>query len=159
VNYTEFQADPAYNSKFSGSHIGVQLVDDDDPALIILGAASGLNFNENFEALVVEETGEEGPNEIVQGRYDGAVSLSAFWTPKWNDTAPTRQSFIGKKYTILEVVAPNRPGEGTVLNAFRGCVLRSLSQAFGARGLVTFDLQFVYLTRYSGEEWAAQAGS
>lgn len=159
MNYTEFKAEPAYNSKFSGSHVAVKLIDENDPSVSIIGAVSGLNFNENFEALVVEEAGEDGPNEIVQGRYDGAVSLSAFWTPKAGDTTPTRQSFIGKTYTIQEIVAPNRPGEGTVINAFRGCVLRSLSQALGARGLVTLDLQFVYLTRYSGEEWAAQAGS
>jgi len=159
VNYTEFMASTAYASKFSGSHIKVKIVDESDPSIEIIGAASGLNDSENFEALVVEETGEEGPNEIVQGRYDGAVSISAFWTPKWNDAAPTRQTFIGRKYTVLEVVGDNREGEGTVLNAYRGCVLRSLGQAMGARGLRTMDLQFVYLTRLSGEEWAAQAGS
>lgn len=154
MTYPEFQADPIYQEKFSGSHIDVQIVNETNFADIVIGAASGLNSSENFEALTVEEVGEDGANEIVQGRYDGSVSTPAFWTPRWNDTAPTRQNFIGKKYTIIERVGSKRVGEGVILNVYTGCVLRGINRQFSARGLVTFDFAFVFLRRYTGEEWS-----
>lgn len=159
MTYTEFIATSAYREKFSGSHIDIVIVNEDDPNDIIIGAASGLNDAENFEALTVEEAGEAGANEIVQGRHDGALSVPAFWTPAWNDSAPTRQNFIGRRFVILERVASERPGAGVTLNAYVGATIRSLNSAVGARGLRTFDFSFVYLTRYSGAEWAAKVAS
>ncbi len=159
MTYAEFQALAAYNEKVAGSHIDVMIVDEADPTNVIVGAASGINNNENFEALTVEEVGESRANEIVQGRHDGSLSVSAFFTPAWNDSAPTAQSFIGKRYTILERIASERAGAGTVVNAYVGVTIRSLTSAMGARGLRSFDFSFVYLTRYSGEEWAALAGT
>lgn len=159
MTYQEFVASAAYREKFSGSHIDVVIINEDDARDIVIGAASGLNSGENFEALAVEEVGEAGANEIVQGRHDGSISVPAFWTPAWNDSAPTRQNFIGRRFIILERVASERPGSGVVLNAYTGATLRSLNSAVGARGLRTFDLSFVFLTRYSGEEWAAKVAS
>lgn len=155
-NYEEYQATAEYNSKQAGSAIEIQIINEADFADIVIGAASGLNSSENMEALTVEEAGEDGANEIVQGRHDGSLSVTAFWTPRWNDSAPTRQTFIGRTFTIMERVGAKRVGEGAILNVYTGCTIRSVGHAVGARGLTTFDFSFVFKTRYNGKEWAAR---
>lgn len=159
MDYAEFQALPAYQEKYSGSHIDVRIINEVDPSQFVIGASTGLNASDSFEALTVEEAGEARANEIVQGRHSGSLSVPAFWTPKWNDTAPTPNDFVGKRYTVIESVADERPGAGAVLNVYIGATLSTMTKQFGARGLVTFDFSFVYLTRYNGVEWAALGGS
>ena len=157
--YADLQRAPEYAERVSGSHLYVVIVNEDDPADVLVSGTSGLTPSENLESLPVEESGEDGPTEIVQGRFDGSLSIPGFWSPKFNDRAPTRQSFIGKRYTIMEMFGRNGPHGGTVLNVYVGCVINRVSAPFGARGLRTIDMGAMYITRYNGAEWAARTGS
>lgn len=157
--YTTFMASDEYATKISGSGVLAVIINALDPSDVIIGAVTGVNISEDFEIIPIEEGGNDGVDEIVQGRHTINVTLQAFWTPKWNDTMPTRQTFIGKEYVILEKVAPGRPQEGNVLNAVTGCKISRVGQAHGARGAKTFDIAFGAERRYSGSEWAALSGT
>lgn len=157
--YADYEAGDAFSTKKSGSHIRVIVQDADDPSLTLIGAATGIQWSDNYEVNVVEEAGNDGADEIVQGRHAGSGSISAFFTPERNDKGLTRQDFIGRKVTIFEMVGVNREGEGTVLNAFVGAVVSGVNSGHGARGLKTYDQPFVYERRYSGREWADKVGT
>lgn len=156
--YNEFKGRQEYLAKYSGSAIGVAIFDELDPSKVVIGKVSGVNPNQNFEAIPIEEAGNDGVDEIVQGRHDGAMSVSAFWTPEWADTVPTRQNFIGKKYLILLFVGAQRPSEGVILGAYTGGVINNISDPFGARGARTFNFSFLFERQYSGQEWADLSG-
>lgn len=157
--YADFVASQNYTSKQSGSAVLVVLVDEDDPTQTIVGATTGINATDDFETIPIEEAGEDGVDEIVQGRHSGNLTLPAFWTGQWNDKLPTRQNFIGKSYTILEKFGEDRPNTGTVINAFTGCKISRLGASNGARGAKTFDLAFAYERRYNGQQWATLTGT
>lgn len=159
TTYADFTADSEYQSKQSGSAIEVLIVNSADPSDVIIGAVTGINNTEEFETIPIEEAGEDGVDEIVQGRHTGSMSLPAFWTPAWNDTLPTRQTFIGKEYVIIERFGEDRPNAGVVVNAYVGCKLNRFGQSHNARGAKTVDLAFVYTRRYNGAEWSALSGS
>lgn len=157
--YADFVADEQYASKQSGSAIEVLIVNASDPSDVIIGATTGINSTDDFETIPVEEAGEDGVDEIVQGRHSGTLSIPAFWTPEWNDSLPTRQSFLGKEYVILERFGEDRPNPGTVINAYVGCKLSRVGTQQGARGAKTVDLAFAYERRYNGQEWATLTGA
>lgn len=159
MGYAEFQQGDSYASKAGGASIEVMIIDEDNPSSVIIGATTGINWSEDYEAIPIEEAGAEGVDEIVQGRHSVNASIPAFWSPAWNDSLPTRQTFIGKSYTIIERYGPKWPNAGTVLNAVVGCRINRLSASHQARGAKTLDLGFIGKTRYSGAEWAALAGA
>lgn len=156
--YADFVATDEFTSKHSGSGVEIVIIDENNPAEIIIGATSGINFSDDFETLPIEEAGNDGVDEIVQGRHSGTCSLPAFFTPRANDALPTRQSFIGKAFVILERVAVGRPGAGTVLMAYTGAKLSRLGGQQGARGVKTIDMAFTYERRFNGAEWAELVG-
>ncbi len=158
MDYSTFQTLEEYLEKHSGSALMVSIVNQQDPADLLVGMTSGLNPNENFETLPVEEAGNEGVDEIAQGRHDGSMSVPAFWTPQWNDRVPTRENFIGKTYMVIVSIGAKRPGEGTVVDVFLGCKLNNVSSPFSARGLRSFNLSFVFEDHKNGAQWAAGSG-
>lgn len=157
--YSDFVADQEYPSKQSGSALHVLIIDEDDPTVTVIGATTGINATDDFEVIPIEEAGEDGVDEIVQGRHSGNLTVPAFWTAEWNDSLPTRQTFIGKSYTIVEQFGEDRPNAGVIINAFTGCKLSRVGSSNGARGAKTFDLAFAYERRYNGQEWATLTGA
>ena len=157
--YAEFAATEEYTSKIAGSAIGIRIYNDREPGAPIIGLATGINATDDFETIPIEEAGNDGVDEIVQGRHSGSATVQSFWTPQRNDALPSRQTFIGKSYTIQEVIAEGRPGAGEIVNVYTGCKLSRNGQAHGARGAKTIDLAFSYERRYTGVEWAAKAAS
>jgi hypothetical protein len=155
--YSDFQALADFTSKHSGAAIGILIYDEDSPGAPIIGAATGINSTDDFETIPIEEAGNDGVDEIVQGRHTNSFTIQSFWTPERNDALPTRQAFIGRKWTVQEVIAPGRPGAGNVVNVYTGCVMSRNGQAHGARGAKTIDLAFQCERRYSGAEWSALA--
>ena len=159
MSYAEYQQTDAYRSKVAGAHVEVLILDALSPSEIIIGKTTGINWNEDFETLPVEESGNDGVDEIVDGRHAITGNVPAFFTAQWNDSLPTRQSFIGKRYTIIERIGEDWPNAGTVLNAATGCKLSRQGQQMGARGLKTVDLAFTAERRYNGAEWAVKVAS
>lgn len=157
--YADLVADASYRTKKTGAQLEIVLVLEDDPTDAVIGAASGINCNESYETVPVEEAGNDGVDEIAQGRHRGSCSLSYFWTPARGDSLPTRQSFIGKSYAILIRIGVNQPLEGTVVDAFVGCVVNANNSSVQARGARMGDLSFDFTRRFSGGEWAAAYGS
>lgn len=157
--YSDFVASEDYASKQSGSALHVLIIDEDDPTQTVIGATTGINATDDFETIPIEEAGEDGVDEIVQGRHSGNLTIPAFWTGQWNDTLPTRENFIGKSYTILEQFGEDRPNAGTVINAYTGCKLSRIGQSNGARGVKSFDLAFAFERRYNGQQWATLTGT
>ena len=157
--YNDFIATPEYPAKVSGAHIGVAIYDEALPAAPpILGGTTGINASDDLEGIPIEEAGNEGVDEIVQGRHTLQGSIQSFWSAERNDALPTRQSFIGKKYLILEIVADERVGAGEVVNAYTGCVITRVGNAHGARGPKTVDITFLAERRYNGLEYATLNG-
>ncbi len=157
--YADFVADQEYASKQSGSALHVLILDEDDPTQTVIGATTGINATDDFEVIPVEEAGEDGVDETVQGRHSGNLTVPAFWTAEWNDKLPTRQSFIGKSYTIIEQFGEDRPNASTVVNAYTGCRISRVGASNGARGAKTLDLAFSYERRYNGQQWATLTGT
>tara|TARA_R110002110_G_scaffold130932_4_gene311398 strand:+ start:526 stop:1008 length:483 start_codon:yes stop_codon:yes gene_type:complete len=157
--YADFMGGDSYPSKHSGASIEVLIIDESDPSRVVIGATTGINWNEDYEAIPVEEAGNEGIDEIVQGRHAISFSVQAFWTPQWGDSLPTRQTFIGQSFTVVERFGPDWPNAGTVINAIVGCRLNRIGSSHSARGPKTVDLAFQGKTRYNGTEWASLSGT
>lgn len=158
MTYADFQTTESFRTKKAGANFDVAIVNANDPADRVLGAAAGLNFNDQFSTNPVEELGNDGVDEFTDGRHRGTGTVSAFWTPEWADRVPTRQNFIGRKYTIFNRIAQGREGAGTVVDVFTGSKINSVSSDIAPRGNRMINLGFDYARRYSGEEWAALAG-
>lgn len=158
MSYADFVALEDYASKHAGAALSILLYDESNPGAPIISGATGINYTDDFETIPIEESGNDGVDEIVQGRHTINFTLQSFWTPERNDALPTRQSFLGKKYTIMEVIAEGRPGAGTPVDVITGCVLSRNGGAHGARGAKTSDLAFSGERRYNGTEWAALTG-
>lgn len=154
----EFAVADSYRSKKSGSHVEIILVDENDPARAIIGAGTGINWNDDFECIPVEEAGNDGVDEIVIGRNSCSGSINAFWTPQWNDALPSRASFIEKKFIIFEQLSSKRPFAGTILNAFVGAAISQVGSNHAARGAKMTNLSFMCEQRYTGAEYAALNG-
>lgn len=153
MSYAEFKTLKAYRERVSGSHILVKLQHESNSARLLVGAATSISFSESREAIPAEEMGQLVPSEIIEGRNDLSLSVSAFWTPEWNDRIPSTDE-LGGSWTIQEVVAPGREGAGTVLGVYVGCKIRSVSASQSARGSRTTDLGFIGTKRLTGQQWA-----
>ena len=167
MKYSDYIARKAYRSKVTGAGLRVLIFKGTDTEPMI-GYTTGNSARDSFEQASVEEAGEDGVNEIPTGRHSGSGNLSIFWSPDRNDVLPSRDTFIedgeGVEYTIL-VQSGNRRtgtdpnGDGIVFNAFLGVKITDYSQSFGARGLATGEISYVYTDRKSGVKWAERAGN
>lgn len=153
MSYAEFKQLAQYKERVSGSHILVKIINETDPSRVFIGAATAINFSENREAMPAEEMGQLVPSEIIEGRNDLSLNVSSFWTPKWNDSVPSTNE-LGGRWSIFKIMAPEREGADTILEAFTGCVMRTVSASLAARGAGTFDIGFVAIQRYTGQQWA-----
>lgn len=161
--YDEFQNDPGYASKHAGAALEIQIYDENNPGQPLIGAATGINISDDLEVIPIEEAGNEGIDEQVQGRHSLNFTIQAFWSPERNDKLPTRLDFIGKKYTIFVKIArkkegvTERAGAGETTDVITGCVFSRIGSAFGARGSRTFDIAGSAEFRYTGAQWFALA--
>lgn len=159
MGYADFKTTDDYPTKKTGAQIEVLILDEADPSDVIIGATTGMSWNEDYENVPIEEAGNDGVDEIAQGRHTIGFTVPAFFTPEWNDSLPTRQTYKGKSYTVVEKIGPGWPGEGTVLNAIVGNRLNRIGSNTAARGAKTFDLAFTGKRRYNGDEWATLSGT
>ncbi len=161
MGYAAFQADPKYASKEAGAFTAIAIENETDTADVIRGATTGLNTSQAFEVLEVEEAGNDGVDENVQGRMTVSGSFSLILSPRYGDWIPTRQDFIGRIYTLREYIA--KPDDdtfvGTTTRAVTGCVIESVQTTTGARGLKTANMSFKAERLYTGAEWAAKTGA
>ena len=158
ANYQDLVASPTYNSKVSGAAVGILFKPADDPATQVFGAVTDFNFQEGFGQNPVEEVGNDGVDEFVEDRHTGSGSASLFFTAKRSDELPSRQSFIGREFTVIRRMAPNRAQAGAVIDAFVGLKITNVSGGQAARGSMSMQISFVYTRRYTGEQWAALSG-
>lgn len=163
MKYSDFKATDSYIDKQTGSAIRIVIYKKSDPTSALIGRLTGINWDDNFEQVPIEESGEDGVNEIPTGRHQGNVTLNGFFTPERNDLLPNRQNYIvegdGEEYTIMQVTGENRTGDSLPINVIVGAKCTRHNSAQGARGVLTFDLAFTYTRRYSGAQWAAAAGN
>lgn len=160
MSYADLIADPAYTAKYTGSAIRVEIIEEQEQGQTsLVGFTAGINPTDDFEAVPIEEAGNDGVDEIAQGRHTLQASIPGFWSPERNDRLPTRQDFIGRKYLIREVIADERPQAGTIVNVYTGCVISRVSAPFGARGARTIDIAFLAERRYNGKQWAELTGT
>lgn len=157
--YDDLRNSPAYQSKVPGAATEVFIVEADDPTSRLIGASTGINMNEQYETIPVEEGGNDGVDEFMQGRHDAGGTIGAFFTPEWNDRVPTRQDFLGREFIVFERYGPTFPNAGEILNVYVGVRINRVTLNSQARGARTFDVGFVFTRRYNGAQWAALAGS
>lgn len=160
MGYADFQASDKYTTPDAGAFTGIEIANETDTADNIRGHTTGLNVNQSFEALEVEEAGNDGVDEIVQGRHTVNFSFSMILSPQLQDWLPTRQDFIGRKYSVLEYIAKPDDDDyvGTVTKAVTGAVIESIQITSGARGLKTANVSGKASRLYSGAEWADLTG-
>ena len=159
MSYSNFQTDASgvYLGVGTGAAYVIQLVAEDDPSVSFTGF-SGMSINEAFEAIPVEEAGNDGVDEIAQGRHTVAVSFNGFFRPETNDgQMVTRQSFIGRRFVAFRKVARGTFAD-TVIDVVTGVTVDSQGTQQGARGAITFTTSAQATRRYNGAEWAARTG-
>lgn len=155
--YSDFQATKEYVGAGAGAQFLIVMTNNDNPSEVFTGF-SGVSGNDDFEQVPIEEAGNDGVDEFATGRHSGAVNLNGFWRAEYNDNFfPTRQSFIGKTWTLMRKIAPDRPSAGTVVDVWTNVNISSYSSQQGARGAVTFAMSAPFSRRYNGEEWATIA--
>ena len=159
--YSDFKDGPTYASKRSGAGVGFLLVNALDASDVIVAAGTSLNDRNDFETIPVEEAGNDGVDEHVQGRHSGSGSLALYFTAQANDKLPTRENFLGKVYTVLRFIAniPGSDSPDTVLDAWVGVRISGINTQHGARGNLSIDASFVFTNHYNGEQYAEIASS
>ena len=163
MKYSDLVADQAvYRSVPSGgaSRVVINRVDTGDP--IFIGNTTGISVTEAYEQNAIEEAGEDGVNEISTGRHSGQANVQGFYRLEVNDLLETRQNFLGdgegREYQVMIVRGDKRKGENIPIDVFTGCKISQKGMQLGARGPMTFSLSFMFLRRYSGQEWATFSG-
>jgi len=157
--YADFQDTAGYKSNHAGAGIRIVLQREDNPFETYIGF-SGMTARETYEQLPVEEAGEEGVNEIVDGRHTINVSLNGFYSPEKSDTVlPSRKSFIGKRWVIFKKIGTDRPNEGQILEVVTGFRMADLDMPHGPRGNIVFTMSGPAERRWRGEEWALATGT
>lgn len=163
MKYSEYQAQRAYSATPAGAAVRIVVYRASDPSVALIGRQTGINWDDQFETLPVEEAGNDGTDEHATGRHSGSLTTNGFFSAEKNDELPSRQNFIasgdGEEYTVMQVIADRRTGAGIPINVFEGCKCSRYNSAQGARGLITFDMAFSYARRYNGAEWAAKSGN
>ena len=163
MKYSDFAATAAFTDKHAGAAVRIVIYKASDPTTALIGRLTGINFDDQFEVLPVEESGLDGVDEIAQGRHTGNLTINGFFTPERNDKLPNRGNFLvagdGEEYTLMQVTGQFRLGDELPLNVFVGAKCSRHNGAQGARGLLTFDLAFSYTRRYSGSQWADLSGN
>lgn len=159
MSYDDLRNSASYQAKVPGAATEVYIVDANDPAQRIIGASTGINMVESYETIPVEEGGNDGVDEFMQGRHDAGATVGAFFTPDWNDRMPTRQDFLGREFTIFERFGPTFPNAGEILNVYIGCRINRVTLNSQARGARTFDIGIAFTRRYNGAQWASLAGA
>jgi len=155
MGYADFQndVDGAYLGALAGSACIIQLVAEEDASISFTGF-SGMSINEAFEAIPIEEAGNDGVDEIAQGRNTVAVTFNGFFRPKENDEQLiTRQNFVGKRFIAFRKYSRGTFAD-TVIDAVTGVTVDSQGTQQGARGVITFTTSAQATRRYSGAEWA-----
>ena len=155
--YSDFEATEEYLGAGAGAQYLIVMVNVDNPSESFTGF-SGVSGNDDFEQIPIEEAGNDGVDEFATGRHSGAVNLNGFWRPEYNDGFfPTRQSFVGRTYTLFRKIAPDRPSAGTVVDVWTNINVSSYASQQGARGAMTFSMSAPFSRRYNGQQWAAIA--
>lgn len=157
--YSDYAQTDGYTSKASGAWFSLVLIDINAPESPVLDAMGGINWSENTPVSAVEEAGEDRVNEFVDERYTGQGNCSFFYTAERNDKLPTVETFLGREYMLVQRIAPERPGAGTVVNAWEGLKITGLQSSHGARGLVNGSFSYQAVKRYNGQEYAAAFGA
>src|SRR3989344_1566330 len=164
MTYDEYKNTNSYKKAKSGSEVDVVLFLNDDPNFTPLARGAGLSYNETFERIPVEEYGESGVNEIADGKHALTGSITSFFIPEQNDRMDIRQTFQGREYTILEVIAQNPRTQadgtaGTVLGALLGVKFSGKGVDLAARGIRGMNAQFLALEYLNGQQYAEVYGS
>jgi hypothetical protein len=140
----------------SGAAEHVVIIDENNNQII--GRGANFSWQDTFEQVPVDEYGKTGIDEYSPGRMIGGGTLGTFTIPNLNDELPTRDTFATKSFTVQEIIAPGRPGAGTVLNVFQGVKFTVVGGNFGPTGVSARNVNFVYTNRINGEVWAEQQG-
>lgn len=163
MKYSEYQATADYGDSQPGAAIRIVIYKASDPSQALIARQTGINADDNFEQLPVEESGSSGVDEHGTGRHNAAFTTNGFFSPEKNDKLPSRQDFLGdgsgEEYTVMQVKADDRIGAGIPINVWVGCKITRYNFQQGARGLLTFDMAFVCTRRYNGAQWAALSGN
>ena len=161
MGYADYQTTPQYANKQSGALHGMLIQNEADPTDKLQGATTGFNWNEDYEGIPVEEMGNDGVDEHVDGRMTVAGSFTMNASSKRVDALVSRSRHIGLRYTIIEYIAKsgNPDVVGTVVSAATKCKLTALSSQNASRGIRTISVNFAGSTRYTGAEWADLTGA
>jgi hypothetical protein len=164
MGYTAFKADAAYTSKTAAAFIALALINENDSTDRLAGAFTGGNVGDPFEVIPIEEGGNDGIDEYVQGR-NGPVNVSVTMqlAPKYVDWLQSRNNYLGKRFTLLAYMEdrnkPDMEWTGTVLWAVTGVVVSSIDINHGARGAVNCTVTGQGETKYTGDQWATKTGA
>ncbi|MFA5801220.1 MAG: hypothetical protein WC911_01955 [Thermoleophilia bacterium] len=161
MGYADYQTSGAYAAKQAGAFHSVVLQNEADATDKLVGATTGISWNEDYEGIPVEEMGNDGVDEHVDGRMTVSGSFTMNASSQRLDAMPTRQDFIGKRYTITQQVAKSADSTaiGTVVWVCTKCKITGISGQNAARGIQTLSVNFVGSRRYSGAEWADLTGA
>lgn len=146
-----------YDGKRAGSTFLVQIRDVATKALVADGVTQW-SADDAFEVLQVEETGEDGINETVDGRHNGQGSFSGNFTAHRQDLLPSRSDNV-REFTITVKPRPDQADAGIPQIVLVGVHFTSINVQGAARGLVTLTGAFTYQRKYTGVKFAVQSGT
>ncbi len=141
-------ADLQKDRVITGSARTIIILDEQDQR--VLGRGSNFSWKEEYELYPVDEYGINGINEIAQGRMKaGTGTIATYYIYNQQNTLPSRQSFLHKTYTILEVSTED---DSLVLNMFKGVRFSSLGGEAGATDLYKVNAEVMYTDRLNPAE-------
>lgn len=158
LSYSEYKNTVDYITSKTGADFTVEISLDGDPSFEPIARGMGLTLGDTFDRVAIPEWGKNGIDEHADGQMSGAGSLQFFMTGKLNDKLDTRETFAGRKYTIIQRKSDERTHKGQVYNCLLGVKLTANNIDQGPTGFVGQNVSFVYTEKLNGQQFADRFG-
>lgn len=163
MKYSELAATATYRSGLAGAGVRVMIYRVSDRQTVLVGSTAGISPSDDFEVVSLEEAGSNGVDELVSGRHTGQCNVQGYFRLETNDLLPTRDTNLGEgdgeEYVVMQIMGDKRVGVRIPINVYEGCkITRYTPGSHGARGVLNFDLSFLYKRRYNGRQWMNKTG-
>lgn len=118
----------------------------------VIGRAQGVEGRRSFGTEPIYEIGSIMPQEHVQNRYEGSVSVERFFVKK-KSLADLGLAALGEevlKMDLIDIVIVSKE-DNSIIRAYRGCTLSEYSESLRQGAIMGENATFLYLKASDGK--------
>lgn len=125
---------------------------------VVMSGVTQTSADDQLEVVQIEESGESGVNESVNGRHNGSGSMSGNFSIKRHNLLPSRED-NNRFFTLVAKPRTDQPDAGYPLWVLTDLCFTAIQVGSGSRGPVTVSGSFTYQRKWTGLQWAKKSGT